>query len=279
MNEKEPLSPYSVDPIPAVDLGREPLMQTQATLESRTFEVDVALNPLVAAAAPLLTTATALQEQPDPPNLSDLYQLLCHEIKVFENKSHGLGYRSPVILAARYFLCAFIDETLLSAAWGEKSLWSEQNLLKTFQRESWGGERFFVILERSFEDPKPHLDLLELAYLCLSLGYEGKYRNKPKGHHELAQWMDRLYTLIRDESGECSKRLLAAPMIKPKSKNLFSRIPSVWVTIMATVIILVGIYTPYHIHLSQVTAPLRQSLQNLLQSPSPVMRSSDEPSS
>ncbi|WP_235378984.1 type IVB secretion system protein IcmH/DotU [Candidatus Coxiella mudrowiae] len=59
--------------------------------------------------------------------------------------------------------------------------WRQIGLLKTFQGEMWDGERFFVILKRSAEELALHLDLLELGYLCLSLGYQGKYDEKPDG--------------------------------------------------------------------------------------------------
>ena len=66
------------------------------------------------------------------------------------------------------------------------------------------------------EDPELHVDLLELGCLCLSLGYEGKYRGKSK---ELTQFIDKLYDLIRNERGGFSKQLfVASPAPIPEKK-------------------------------------------------------------
>ncbi|WP_264774331.1 type IVB secretion system protein IcmH/DotU [Coxiella burnetii] len=225
------------------------------------FDASIAINPLVAACAPLLTIATQLRDQEQSPNLPKLYESLSSEIKLFEEKAHSLGYRSPVILAARYFLCALIDEIILHSPWGENSEWQRLGLLKTFQDESWGGERFFIILERSAEDADLHIDLLELGYLCLSLGYKGKYNEK--NYQELEPLVDKLYYLIREERGESSNRLFVSSAEKPVPKNWISRLPSVWATLGVTALVLIGIYLPYHFRLEKVASPIRQTLKNM----------------
>lgn len=260
--------PYNVDAIPghqysSISLNREPIAEPGSLHKSQAFEIKVATNPLIAASAPLLTIATQLHEQFTTPNLYELHTKLCNEIKAFENKARSLNYRSTVILAARYFLCALIDETILTTTWGENSLWQEKNLLKTFQRETWSGERFFLILERSLEDPKPHLDLLELGYLCLSLGYEGRYRHRTRGHYELGQLIDKIYYLIRDERGEFSKRLLIAPTSKPKAHKSHHRSLPIW---LITSIVIVGLglsYIPYRIHLNNLSKPITETLAGM----------------
>ena len=75
---------------------------------------------------------------------------------------------------ASYFLCSLIDETVLNTPWGNQSNWGHHSLLIQFHNEAWGGERFFQILDRLKQQPAQGLNLLELAYLCLSLGFEGK---------------------------------------------------------------------------------------------------------
>ncbi len=257
--------PYSIDPTverepDSAGLNREPIVEPGSLYQTQAFEVNVAINPLIAAGAPLLTVASQLREQSTAPNLYALHTKLCHEIKAFENKARSLHYHSTIILAARYFLCALIDETILTSTWGENSPWREQNLLRAFQRETWGGERFFVILERISEDPKPHLDLLELGYLCLSLGYEGKYRHKSRGHHELGQLIDKLYYLIRDERGEFSKQLLIAPASKVSHKKSRRPLLSIWLAVGIVVVGLTASYIPYWVHLNKLAKPLYKVL-------------------
>jgi len=260
--------PYNVDPATghqysSIGLNREPIAESDSLHQSQSFEIKVATNPLIAASAPLLTIATQLREQFTTPNLYELHTKLCNEIKAFENKARSLSYRSTVILAARYFLCALIDEIILTTTWGENSLWHEQNLLKTFQRETWSGERFFLILERSLEDPKPHIDLLELGYLCLSLGYEGRYRHRTRGHYELGQLIDKIYYLIRDERGEFSKRLLIAPTSKPNSKKSYRKSLPIWLIPSIVIAGLVLSYIPYRMELNKLSAPISEILAGM----------------
>lgn len=238
------------------------LVSDSVLCHSSAFEVELAINPLVSAAAPLLTLATQLREQRQPPELIILHSALCHEIKVFENKTRAAGYRSPIILAGRYFLCAFIDEIILNTSWGNNSRWQEQNLLQTFQRES--DERFFLILERSCEEAKLHIDLLELGYLCLSFGYEGKYRKKANGQHELNLVLDKIYQLIREERGEFSKQLFISSLHKEPIKKSYKSLPSIGLILSITILALLGIYLPYHIKLNHLITPMETSLQAMV---------------
>jgi type IV/VI secretion system ImpK/VasF family protein len=254
----------SVNDLATADGDRELLADAQSSYHSQAFEVNLAMNPLVAAAAPLLTIATQLREQRQPPELILLHSSLSHEIKAFENKTRVSGYRTHIILAARYFLCALLDEIILNTPWGNNSRWEQHNLLRSFQRESAGDERFFMILERSCEDSKLHMDLLELGYLCLSLGYEGKYRKKSGGQQELGLIIDRIYHLIRDNRGEFSKLLLISPTTKTPTTTTHSRLPPIWLALIITLFALLGIYVPYHIKLDHLVAPVDASLQSMI---------------
>ncbi len=246
-----------------IDLGREPLTLSQALHLHEGKQYDTNLNPLVATASTLISLSTEIREQRCEPDLAATYDLLCEEITAFETKANAVGYDANAILAARYILCAFIDETILTTTWGQHSRWQSQNLLNTFQRENWGGDPFFAIVERSLTDPKRHLDLLELSYLCLSLGYEGKYRLKPSGHQDLLQLLDRLYQRICDEHGEFSKRLISInpPMKKPKRPWL--RLPSLWTMAGLLALLLVGMALPYHVRITKMIAPLKRTLHSL----------------
>lgn len=262
MNDKMPFN----DPeLPFLEKFAKKLLRNKAGEDSGAlFDIDQSINPLVAAALPLLTIATQLREQPQSPELNFLHASLCQEVKAFEKKAKEANYRSPFILAARYFLCVFIDEVILTTSWGKHSVWQTEHLLNAFQGESFGGERFFTILERSALDHHQNIDLLELGYLCLSLGYEGIYKGKANGEQERARLLDRLYGLIRDTRGDFSKQLLIAPVPKIKKSRSRWSWPPIWVTSVITIAILIGIYLPFHTKLSHFMMPLKQSLQAML---------------
>ena len=238
---------------------------TDSTIRGLTgaCDINIAINPLIAASAPLLNLATQLREQTTTPNLNNLHRILCYEIKIFENKARLLNYRSSIILSTRYFICAFLDEVILTSTWGENSEWQERTLMKTFQQGLWNDENFFILLERYSEEPKSNLDLLELAYLCLSLGYEGHYKKKPHSHYELDQLIDRLYYLIRNERGEFSKGLLITDSTPKGSKKIMLRLPPAWIAMVIGALGLIISYIPYRIHLTKLTTPIHELVKNL----------------
>ena len=90
------------------------------------------------------------------------------------------------MVAARYVLCAALDEAVLSTPWGAQSEWAQHPLLVTLHREAWGGEKFFDMLERISTDFARHIDLIELQYLVLAFGFTGKYHVMERGQDKLA---------------------------------------------------------------------------------------------
>ena len=235
-----------------------------AYYRSKLFSIDTHINPLVSAASPLLAIASALKDSLSPQDLQRLYQDLCHEIKAFENKAQAHNYRSPIILAARYALCALLDEIILTTAWGSKSIWRTQNLLNTFQREAWGGERFFVILERSSEDPVIHIDLLELMYICLNMGYEGKYQHLERGYQQLTEIIDTLYEVIQQQRGEFSQKLFLQHPVATLEQATSKRWSiSTWLTILMTPLLLLIIYCGLNFLISMHATTLYQELNQL----------------
>jgi type VI secretion system protein ImpK len=194
-------------------LVRSPLTG-DAYYRSLTFTTHTGINPLISAASALLIINARLRHCEQYQNVANLYQCLVHEVKVFETRARNLDYRAEAIMVARYVLCACIDETIMQTAFGQQQHWQQQ-LLNTFQREQSAGERFFLILERISADAAHHLDLLELIYLCLSLGYEGQYHHIPHGKMKLDAIIDNLYQRIRRERQELKPLLTTKLNISP----------------------------------------------------------------
>ena len=204
---------------------------------SKVYTTSLAINPLVASGSPLFTLVNQLKQMTEAPDINQLYQDLCHEIKAFENKAQNDSYRSNTLLAARYAICTLLDEIITEeTTWGTKSNWQRQALLQAFQREAWGGERFFLILERSCEDATFHIDLLEWLYLCISLGYEGKYRRETQGYKKLQDVADDLYQTIMRQRGDFSRRMLSHEKKEQQIEETTRLIP-IWLVILISIII------------------------------------------
>lgn len=159
-------------------------------------------NHLVSAAMPLLLLLIKFKNTLTHPNVSELRRQALGEISAFETRAKNAECSPRLILAARYCLCTAIDEVVLLTPWGNESTWAQQSLLSIVHQETWGGERFFIILEKMAENPQQNLFLLELLYLILSLGFEGKYYNQENTVHD--EIRHKLYRLIRTHREEPS---------------------------------------------------------------------------
>lgn len=158
------------------------------------------VNPLVAAAMPLILLLIKFKETPSHKDVGSLRRQVISEIAAFEAAAKAAQCSPRLILAARYCLCTALDEVVLLTPWGNDSVWAQQTLLSIIQKETWGGERFFIILEKMAEEPKQNLPLLELIYILLSLGFEGKYYNHEKAvRDEIRHRLFRLIMMHRED--------------------------------------------------------------------------------
>ncbi|WP_231886022.1 DotU family type VI secretion system protein [Bordetella ansorpii] len=114
---------------------------------------------------------------------------------------------NETILGARYCLCTALDEAAALTPWGGGGVWSAHSLLVTFHNETWGGEKFFQLLAKLSQNPGHHLDLLELLYYCLLLGFEGRYRVVDNGRTQLETLRQRLLRILRSARGEYARAL------------------------------------------------------------------------
>lgn len=73
---------------------------------------------------------------------------------------------------ARFALCAWIDEAILSSGWLQKNRWLNDQLQRFHYNTTDAGEAFFERLNTL----EPHQrDVREVYYLCLALGFTGRY--------------------------------------------------------------------------------------------------------
>ena len=137
----------------------------------------VGSNKLTAAAAPLLAAAMRVAGgRGRSPDAEQLRRAMIEGVRAVEQQALATGLDTRSLRAARYALCATIDDLVLSTPWGAASTWPQQSLTSIFHNEVSGGERFFDILEQMQKDLGHHAEAVELMYLCMALGFEGRYR-------------------------------------------------------------------------------------------------------
>jgi type VI secretion system protein ImpK len=229
--------------------------------QSRQEHIGAGLNPLAQAATPLLLLSGQVRGTLAAPDVPALRRHALDEIRLFEERARASGVTKDVILAARYVLCTALDEAVLSTPWGNAhGDWAQQSLLVTLHRETWGGEKFFDMLDRISQDPDRHIDLMELQYLCLATGFAGKYRVADRGHDDLADVRHALYRKIREQRGAAPPELSLRWRGLEDRRNPLIRYVPWWVVAAAALAILAIAFVIYYAALGSATSPVQAEL-------------------
>jgi type VI secretion system protein ImpK len=218
------------------------------------------LNPLVQAASPLLLLAGQLRHTPAVTDVAGLRRHVLDEIKRFEDQARSSGAAQEVVMAARYALCTALDEAVLSTPWGEHSNWTQHSLLVALHREAWGGQKFFDMLQRISADADRHIDLMELQYLCLVVGFAGKYQVAERGHAQLAEVQQALYRKIRDHRGAPPAGLSLRWKGREDRRNPVIRYVPWWVVGAAALAVLSLTFVVLYARLGRTAAPIQTAL-------------------
>ena len=73
---------------------------------------------------------------------------------------------------ARFAACAWVDESILNSSWRDKDRWQGEQLQRLYYHTTDAGEIFF---ERLNTLGAHQMDVREVYYLCLALGFKGRY--------------------------------------------------------------------------------------------------------
>ena len=220
----------------------------------------VGATPLVQAAVPLLALAGRLRGQIANADIENLRRQAMQEIRTFEERARRADVAAEDVLAARYALCTVLDEAVLNTPWGAQSDWSTQSLLVTFHREAAGGEKFFQILERVSGEPQRYRALLELLYVCLGLGFEGKYRLDDRGAARLVEVREALYRRIEGVQEGVEPELSPRWKGVEDRRNAVLRFVPLWVVAVACAVLLLGAYLYFDARLGTVAEPVSAAL-------------------
>lgn len=228
-----------------------------------TFTTRYGLNPLVNSASMLIAVFYKTRQSVSHSNVGGLHQQLVNAIRNFEASARAHNIRPETVISARYILCASLDEAVLNTPWGADSAWTQRTLLSLFHNETNGGEKFFQILDRMKMYPAENVDILELMYILLSLGFEGKYRVISRGRDAIEQIRDELYRVIRTYRGEYERALSPSWQGLGKIRNTLSSYVPMWVMASIVAGVLVMSYTGFRYWLHHATENVASQLNTI----------------
>ena len=240
--------------------------------EQVKFNTLLGLNPLVNAASTLIAVFEKTRHTARHPDVGGLYKRLNHEIKVFEQNAKDEGIKPEIVLAARYLLCSALDEAVLHTPWGDQSAWGQRTLLSIYHGETSGGEKCFAILDRMLQAPAENVDMLELFYICLSLGFEGKYRLMDRGRDKIESLRDDLYRTIRNYRGDYERSLSLRWQGLGHVRKTLSHYVPVWVAASVFAILLFLAYGGFTYWMRSESNPVVAELDAISNGKSPEER-------
>ncbi len=241
MTSDDPFDPFSspqsddrtiIRPVPG---GKRSDLQTPSPAKLPLSETNQALprlgrlNPLEKASSGLLALLTRINCSRDQSDPAQLKNKIIREIEQFQIIAQTENIDSQTISSARYVMCTVLDEAVINTPWGNNSSWAQQSLLSLFHKEVSGGERFFHLLKLLAQNPGKNRGLLELMYLCLALGFQGRYRIIEGGKNKLAEIREWLYRILQRERGAVEHALSPHWEGVTDRRNPLARFVPLWV--------------------------------------------------
>ncbi|MBS1214183.1 MAG: type / secretion system protein DotU family, partial [Proteobacteria bacterium] len=113
---------------------------------------------------------------------------------------------------------------------------------------------------------------LELLHLCLSLGFEGKYRVVPNGLNTLEQLRGELYRLILSLRGDFERELSPRWRGIKDARHALARYVPLWVVAAASGAILILVYLGYAFAVNSASDPVYKELFALAKLEVPMVR-------
>lgn len=156
-------------------------------------------NPVVSSSLHLILLAEKISEGKSftEKEIEDFKREFINDILSISAKLSTLSkYDEQDITRFRYCLCVFIDEMVMKNQTFMESTYSLNSLSIRFFKEPSGGNKFFGIMDKWLENPAKNKDMLEFIYVCLILGYKGKFSVDDDGDKKLHLLMENIASAV-----------------------------------------------------------------------------------
>jgi type VI secretion system protein ImpK len=130
-------------------------------------------NELIDLATPVFQLVLRMKSEGGAPSGEELRRSIDAMLRQIEQAGAARGYKEEQLQNARFALAAFVDEAVLSGPLKEE--WEKYPLQLEYFREALAGTKFFERLDALLKRAETEADVVEVYYLCLLLGFKGKY--------------------------------------------------------------------------------------------------------
>lgn len=245
-------------------------------LAVRLQAIEGAQNPLLEASRPLLRALAGLPDLLSPAEINALHLLLKEEVRIFQRLCEQASLRREHMLGARYCLCTALDEAAMQTTWGKKEsgvAWIRDGLATEFHEDRHGGDKIYLLIGRLLSQSHDHINLLEVIFRILSLGFMGRYRHEADGTRKHDAVRTRLYHEIQ------ANRKLVPILLSPQAssdargKRLSVYDFPVWITFALLGLLLLALFGWFKYHLLNEGASVEHQIADIgKMMPSPIPR-------
>ncbi len=202
--------------------------------------------------ADLLTFIQSIRKAADPGEYDPFRGKAEALFTSMEQRAREADVPGPMIELAKFALVGFLDETILQSTWALRDVWAGNPLQLQFFNEFNAGEEFYNKLDglRNTDDPKK-LDVLEVYFLCLALGFKGKYADL-KGMEKIKVLMEAIAKELRRARTKGVEGLSPAWEPKDQAAGAVKEFP-VWLIAVGCGAVLLVMYAILHWYLGSVT--------------------------
>ena len=213
-----------------------------AELPSATDALPYGRTPLAAAAAPLLQLTAHLRNTVSQPDAADLRVRANRELRLFEQRAREAGVPMELLRPAHYALCATLDDAVLNTPWGSSGDWATRPFSVTLHQDARPGDKFFDQLAQLCREPAKFLPVIELMYVCLSLGFQDRSRSPARRPADIERVRAETHAIIaaNDTAGE--------PALSPQWRGVSApyrrsrAVVPVWVAASAALAAITGLF-------------------------------------
>ena len=218
------------------------------------------LDRLVEAANPILAAVPQIRHALRHPDPSGLRARLREQLAAFEQSALAAGAPPPQVETAFAALCALLDDAASTTPWGRD--WARSGLLAEL-RPGASPDDFYARLDKLLAAPAGQTELLEFFYVCMALGFEGRYRGGEGGRQALSQIRTRVFEALARLQPPVAVELSARWQ---GARLAVRRVPgaiALWAGFSVCALLLGALYFAFAVSLGSLSDPVAGELARL----------------
>lgn len=208
----------------------------------------------------LLVLGTSLRVAADCGEPRTLRSQLLDLFYQVNQAGNELSLPKETMKAAGYAVAAYLDEMIMISNWPQKHQWPELSLQSELFGIDTAGQGFFDQLDEIWSARPLNADLLELYYLCLALGFEGKY--KLQGKDQLKAVVQEMGRDIQAKRGEAPPLSLGETVTGIPAPARHA-ITTPWIAVAAGTLFALGLFLILMLNISRHADAVAVQLKEL----------------